>query len=186
MIARQRDPSICQRVQPSESNFEIGIDLFEQLEEIYDKRDRRDLQQTWAKWWKLFFPGNYAIPDGVHQGTISFPSAEIPALQELWKEQWNQEAVKQMLPYLDPPEMHNMLQLFERVIRLWNFTRQRRPRTQGQRQKGSSVHENGITGPQIVDQWLDYPQDEISMWNHQHFNDGYHPPLPNDNIFLET
>jgi hypothetical protein len=65
---------------------------YEQLKKMgveYQKKDLYDLQKTWAAWWELIWIEKYpdrATPNGVHQGTVTFPSAVFPAImEEVWK-----------------------------------------------------------------------------------------------------
>lgn len=115
---------------------EIGITLFLQMEEIYEDRQTPEFSSKWAKWWQLLFPGEPAIPDGVHQGTISVATGEIPRLQDFFRELWRQDS---SLPTLSDDQVRTVLELFEKTIRLCpTVQRQRRQTRHHQSQQALS------------------------------------------------
>ncbi|KIW93199.1 uncharacterized protein Z519_05804 [Cladophialophora bantiana CBS 173.52] len=128
---RQKDPSACTPGLYTGSSFEIGIDLYEEMDKIYNNPSLRP-PQKWAEWWKLFFPGYTDVPDGIHQGTISFPSAEIPALQVAFGTRWDDEALKGNVPFLDARQKQKAQKILDESIRTFNYTHQPRFRTSGQ------------------------------------------------------
>jgi hypothetical protein len=120
--ARQKEPSSCQQDLYSRSRFDIDVELYLQMHDIYKRNDATH-QQKWAEFWKLFFPGHHTVPDGIHQGTISFPAADIPALLEMCKNDWKRDPAGRGLPLVNDRETENVLSLIEINIRAFNFAR---------------------------------------------------------------
>jgi hypothetical protein len=93
--------------------FDIGIDKFAELEEIYDNRTLSPIDK-WKQWWKLLFPDAGEAPDPRHHDTISISTADIPAFQESFYNMWREN---QVLPALDEIQLQAVSTLLERLLR---------------------------------------------------------------------
>jgi len=95
------------------ATFDIGIDLFAELEEIYDNRTLSP-EDKWKQWWKLLFPNAGEAPDPRHHDTISISTANIPAFQESFHSMWREN---QVLPALDENQLQTVSTLLEKLLR---------------------------------------------------------------------
>lgn len=137
MREREKDPTACTANEQSGIPFEIGIDLFDRMEIIYE--EKLPHKDKWIKWWQVTHPNEFLVPDPLHHGKITISMEDIPQLQDLFKNMWLEEP---SLPPMDEKQTQTMLGLVEKLFQLYPTLHQHRH----QRQKTKAPALDSIDG----------------------------------------
>lgn len=108
-----KDNSVCIPGVRTGAAFDIGIEMFAGLEEIYDNRTLSP-DNKWKLWWKLLYPHAGEAPDPRHHDTISISTANLPEYMGLFRNMWDKE---EGVPAANETELQTVLMLVEKLFR---------------------------------------------------------------------
>jgi hypothetical protein len=136
LLELKKDSSKCQANPEMPRLLEIGIDLMQQLEEVYfTPSNILTHDEKWVGFWKLLFPNDAEtdIPDPRHQDTITFSTANIPSLQETMHRMWSENPRLRALNDEEKPEVSALLDRLLRTLPVLLRSRYQntRPRVRG-------------------------------------------------------
>lgn len=149
MVGRVQKNGTCQPRAVEGKCGEIDIDVWLEIEKVYETRLSDD--EKWWKWYKLIHPeaGDTAI-NGQYQGNIKFAIIDIPRVQEVFHELWENTS---SLPKLSDDAIHAVSTVLEKTVLLMRVaqksrrTRTNKPKNPEQQTPGNS--EGAVFRPSI-------------------------------------
>jgi hypothetical protein len=169
---QKNDPSKCQANPGMVLLLEIGMELMEQLEEVYfTPPNVLTPDEKWVRFWKLLFPQDAEtdIPDPRHQDIITFSTGNIPSLQETMHKMWSQNP---RLRPLDDEEKQEASVLLDRLLRtLPVVLRSRYQNTQPRTPRGPAAAATGQAVAHTAGQSPLYNAEQDHIWYYPNFDD---------------